>query len=207
VTSSDGLDGVKPTARLPIAPEVAPLRVSVLLPELDMEAHHARSTNIDAIPCGRAPREAHGVVRLTTGPNGVERVGRKGAAVESWSLVIAVAVTVAIGLTLPWEPDRISVTITNPTDHRLYIHASTPDDGSLSAVTVVSPRSAVTANDVLDRGPRWVLHLRTLGSPAGTIEAARTELMDGSFTVPISINDDLAAIGVPVDLPDPDPDG
>ena len=35
----------------------------------------------------------------------------------------------------------------------------------------------------------------------------RSELIDGSFTIPISINDDLAAAGVPDDLSAGEPDG
>ena len=126
---------------------------------------------------------------------------------EWWGLVVAVAATAVIGLALPHEPDRVEVTITNPTDHRLYINSSTADDGSISYVTVVEPRSTSTSHPAIDRGDNWVLHLRTLGTPAGTMTVTRSELIDGSFTIPISINDDLAAAGVPDDLPAGEPDG
>jgi RNA polymerase-binding transcription factor DksA len=53
--------------------------------------------------------------------------------------------------------------------------------------------------EVIDRGPSWVLHLRTLGAPAGTIEVSRTDLVNGSLFIPISINDQLAAAGVPTE--------
>jgi hypothetical protein len=105
---------------------------------------------------------------------------------------------------LPVEPDRVTVTIDNPTDHRLYINASTPDDTSLSFVTIVGPRAIKSMPDVIDRGPIWVLHLRTLGAAAGTIEVSRADLVNGSAVIPLTINDDLAAAGVPVDVDDPE---
>jgi hypothetical protein len=96
----------------------------------------------------------------------------------------------------------VSVTIENPTDHRLYIKATTPDDASSSYVTIVPPRTTKTTHDVVDRGERWVLNLRTLGASAGTVDAERGELVDGSFTIPLSVNALLAADGVPVDVDD-----
>lgn len=121
---------------------------------------------------------------------------------EWWGLVVAVGATAVVGLALPREPDRVEVTITNPTDHRLYINSSTPEDGSITYVTVVEPRSTTISHPAIDRGDEWVLHLRTLGTPAGTIAVTRSELVDGSFTIPVSINDDLAAAGVANDLRD-----
>ena len=48
---------------------------------------------------------------------------------SEWTgLVIAVLVTTVIGLILPVEPDRVTITIHNSTDYRLYIDAYTPDD-------------------------------------------------------------------------------
>ena len=131
---------------------------------------------------------------------------RPDAAAEWWGLAVAVAVTVAIGLLLPWEPDRVTVTITNPTDHVLYINTSTPSDDSLSQVLVVGARSTATADDVIDRGSQWVLHVRTLGTAAGTLETSRSELVDSSFTIPMWINEELAAAGVAPNVTDPNPD-
>ena len=121
---------------------------------------------------------------------------------EWWSLAIAAAVAAAIGLLAPWEPDRVSVTIDNPTDHRLYIHPTTPTDDNQSFVLIVSPHSTATARHVIDRGEQWVLHLRTPGSSAGTITASRDELTDGSFAVPMTINEHLTLAGVPADTDD-----
>ncbi len=140
---------------------------------------------------------------LTTRDRRIDR-RRGGRSVDDewWSFAIAFVVMLAIAIVLPVGPDRVSVTIINPTDHRLYITSSTPTDDTRSSVLVVSPRSTATAHDVIDRGPRWVLHLRTLGASAGTIEATRTELSGGSFAVPESINDDLARAGIPTDTTD-----
>ena len=143
-------------------------------------------------------------MRLTTRNRDLDVSSRSGAAAEWWSLVVAVVVTVSIGLMLPVEPDRVTVTITNPTDHRMYINASTPEDTSLSFVTIVGPRATKSMRDVIDRGAIWVLHLRTLGAPAGTIEVSTADLVNGSVVIPMTINDDLAAAGVPVDVEDPE---
>ena len=43
-------------------------------------------------------------------------------------------------------------------------------------------------------------HLRTLGAPAGNIEVSRADLVKGSVVIPLSINDQLAAAGVPSDV-------
>lgn len=143
-------------------------------------------------------------MRLTTRNRDLDVSSRSGAAAEWWSLVGAVVVTVSIGLMLPVEQDRVTVTIDNPTDHRLYIKASTPDDTSLSFVTIVGPRASKSMPDVIDRGATWVLHLRTLGSHAGTIQVSRADLVNGSAVIPLTINDDLEAAGVPVDVDDPE---
>lgn len=142
-------------------------------------------------------------MRLTTRNRDLDVSSRSGVAAEWWSLVGAVVVTVSIGLMLPVEPDRVTVTIDNPTDHRLYINASTPDDTSLSFVTIVGPGATASMRDVIDRGAIWVLHLRTLGAPAGTIEVSRADLVNGSAVIPLTINGDLAAAGVPADVDDP----
>jgi len=119
---------------------------------------------------------------------------------EWWGLVIAVVVTAVIGVALPPEPERVRVTIENPTDHRLYINSSTPDDGSVHYVAVIDPRSTATSDPVVDRGESWVLHLRTLGAPAGTVTVSRDDLVGGAFAIPKWVNDDLAAAGVHPDL-------
>ena len=143
-------------------------------------------------------------MRLTTRNRDLDVSRRSDAAAEWWSLLVAVMVTVSIGLMLPHESDRVTVTIDNPTDHRLYINASTPQDTTLSFVTIVGPRAAKSMPDVIDRGPTWVLHLQTLGATAGTIEVSRRDLVNGSVVIPLSINDELAAADVPVDVEDPD---
>jgi hypothetical protein len=123
---------------------------------------------------------------------------------EWWGSAVAVVVTVSIGLMLPHDPDRVSVTIDNPTDHLLYINATTPEDPTLSFVTIIGPRAVTSMPDVVDRGATWVLQLRTSGAPAGTIEVSRADLVNGSVRIPLSVNDELAAAGVPVDVEDPD---
>jgi hypothetical protein len=133
--------------------------------------------------------------------------GRWEAGAESWSLVIAIAITVAVGLLLPWEPDRVSVTVTNPTDHLISVTTATPSDSSLTQVITVAPRSTTTAHDVIDRGSLWVLHLRARGASAGMLEISRSELLGGSFTIPTWINDEHAETGVLPDVTDPEPDG
>lgn len=140
------------------------------------------------------------VVRLTTRTGELDLSRRSDAPAEWWGLVVAVVVTVLIGWSLPYEPDRVTATVNNPTDHRLYINASTPHDASLSFVTVVEPLSTKSMPDVVDRGPRWVLHLRTPGASAGNIEVSRADLVKGSVVIPLSINDQLAASGVPSDV-------
>ena len=143
------------------------------------------------------------MLRLTPRNPGVDSSRRSDAAADWWSLCAAVLVTVVFGLALPHEPDRVTVSIENPTDHLLYIKASTPHDDTTSLVTIVGPRSTKVMPDVIDRGPSWVLHLRTLGAPAGTIEVSRTDLVNGSVVIPIAINDQLAAAGVPADIDGP----
>lgn len=139
-----------------------------------------------------------GVVERRTAPGDRRRDPSR----EWWGLAVAVVTTAVIGVSLPSGPDRIRPVVSNPTDHRLYIRASTPDEASTTLLAIVEPRSTWLGHPAIDRGPAWVLHVRTLGASAGTVDATRTELLDGSFTVPISVNDDLAAAGVPADVPD-----
>lgn len=117
---------------------------------------------------------------------------RSRPAAEWWSLVVAVVVSVSIGLLLPHEPDRVTVTIENRSDHRLDITASTPDDPGLSFVTIVGPRTTKAVPYVVDRGPTWVLHLRIPGTRAATIEASRADLASGSLVIPPDVAVDPA---------------
>ncbi len=121
---------------------------------------------------------------------------------ERLSFVIAVAVTALIAWIVPFEADRLTVTIENPTDHTLYISASTPDDPSSTFVMTAAPRSTTSMPGVLDRGASWVLHLRTLGAAAGRLDVSRSDLEGGSVVIPLSINEALAAAGVPIDVRD-----
>ena len=125
---------------------------------------------------------------------------RSTAAIERWSLVLAVAVTAVIAWIVPFEPDRLTVTIDNPTDHTLYISASTPDDPTSTFVMTAAPRSTTSMPDVIDRGDSWVLRLRTLGAAAGQLDVSRSDLEGGSVVIPLSINQELAAAGVPTDV-------
>ena len=116
---------------------------------------------------------------------------------ERWgALVIAVCLAIGFGVALPDGPSTITATVHNPTDYRLYIKASTPTDDTLSFVGVVGPGATLESPHVIDRGGDWILHLRTLGSPAGEIAVTRNELTSGSVRIPDSVTDDLEAAGV-----------
>lgn len=123
------------------------------------------------------------------------------------SLAVAATLVLVIGLLVPHEPDRVSVTIDNQTDHRMYISATTPVDPTASKVAIVSPRTLARTDGVLDRGEEWVLELRTLGSPAATMTVTRAELVDETFTIPPSVGERLAAAGVEPDVPSDGPGG
>ncbi len=125
---------------------------------------------------------------------------RSTTAIEHWSLVLAVTVTAVIAWLVPFEPDRLTATIDNPTDHTLYISASTPDDPTSTFVMTAAPRSTTSMPDVIDRGDSWVLRLRTVGAPAGQLDVSRSDLEGGSVVIPLSINEELAAAGVPTDV-------
>ena len=126
----------------------------------------------------------------------VERRAEPSDFFERWgALLIAVCIAIGFGVALPTDPPTVTATVHNPTDYRLYIKASTPTDDTLSFVGVVGP-DATLESDVIDRGDDWILHLRTLGSPAGEIVVARSELTGGSVRIPDSVTDDLQASGV-----------
>lgn len=124
---------------------------------------------------------------VTTGVRPVHS-GRARRVPAEWSaLLVAVAVTVVIGLLLPYEPDRVTVVIENPTDRLLYLHASSPDEGTRTMVGIVSPQSTIV-REVIDRGPDWVLHVETAGVSSGLLDVARSELVGGGFAIPIGFD-------------------
>ena len=127
---------------------------------------------------------------VTTGVRPVHS-GRVRRVPAEWSaLFVAVAVTVVIGLLLPYEPDRVTVVIENPTDQVLYLHASTPDGRSRTMVGIISPQSTIV-RDVIDRGPDWVLHVETAGVSSGLVDVSRSELVGGSFAIPIGFDGEV----------------
>lgn len=122
------------------------------------------------------------------------------AAAERVWLVAVAAIVSVVALLLPHEPDRVDLTMQNPTDYLLYISASTPDDTTMTPVAIISPRTAVEVTDVIDRGADWVLHVRAPGVDAGVLAVARTDLLDGTYTIPAAIGDQLVADGVVTDV-------
>lgn len=126
----------------------------------------------------------------------VERRAEPSDFYERWgALVIAVCIAIGFGVALPTGPPTVTATVHNPTDYRLYVKASTPSDDTLSFVGVVGPDGTLES-EVIDRGSDWILHLRTLGSPAGEIAVTRSELTSGTVRIPDSVTDDLRAAGV-----------
>ncbi|MGB0112584.1 MAG: hypothetical protein WBP59_05145 [Ilumatobacteraceae bacterium] len=119
---------------------------------------------------------------------------------ETTWLLITAAVVLLIGVLLPLGPDRVDVTIQNPTDYLLYVSASTPVDDTLTPVAIVSPRTTLDVSDVIDRGDAWVLHVRSPGSDAGVLTVERASLLGGDYTIPTIIGDELAAAGVVSDV-------
>jgi len=131
---------------------------------------------------------------VTTGVRPVHP-GRVWHLTDEWgALLIAVVVTVGIGLLLPWEPERVTVVIENPTDELRYLHASTRDDGTRTMVGIASPGSTIV-RDVIDRGPEWILHVETAGVSSGLVEVSRTELVAGSFAIPVGFDGGLQPEG------------
>lgn len=126
-------------------------------------------------------------MKRSTGWRESDVAPRSDTAAERWSLVVAVVVTLSVVWALPYEPDRVTVIVDNATEHRLYITASAPDDESLSFVTIVGPRSTKTMPDVVDRGPRWILHVETAGGQGGSIDVTRAGLVNGTFVIPAAI--------------------
>ena len=131
--------------------------------------------------------EGDDVMRLSTGRGDLDVALRSAAAAERWSLVVAVVVTLLVVWALPFEPDRVTVIVDNPTGHELTITATAPDDGSVSFVTIVGPRTTKSVPDVVDRGPRWILHVRIPGGPAGSLDVARADLVNGTLVIPATI--------------------
>ncbi|MGA9276905.1 hypothetical protein [Ilumatobacter sp.] len=117
------------------------------------------------------------------------------------SFLIGALIALVIGISLPFEANRVEITIHNPTDHRLYISATTPEDSTETPVAVVEAQATRTA-DVIDRGPDWTLHVRSTSTYSGTATATRTELTSGVYTIPTRIGDDFTAAGV---IPDDNP--
>ena len=125
------------------------------------------------------------------------------SASEWTGLVIAVFVAAVIGLIVPSEPDRVTITIDNPTDYRLYINAHTPEDDSSTFVTIINPHATHTARGVVDLGPTWILELRTLGSAAGNLTVSHRDLTKATYTIPAEIDRQLKARRIPTNTPAP----
>ena len=116
-----------------------------------------------------------------------------------WLFVVA-AIVFIVALLLPHEPDRLDVTMENPSDYLLYVSASSPADDTLTPVAIISPRTSVEITGVLDRGADWVLHISAAGRDAGSVAVDRADLVDGAYAIPSAIGDRLADEGVVSDI-------
>ena len=113
---------------------------------------------------------------------------------HEWAaLATATLIATLIGILTLHEPPRVDhINIHNTTDYRIYIYASDPAHTSLTQVGIIAPHETRRFDDVLDRGPTWILHFHTQGTDAGTIQLPRHELTAAApFTIPIEIGRQL----------------
>ena len=82
---------------------------------------------------------------------------------HEWAaLATATLIATLIGILTLHEPPRVDhINIHNTTDYRIYIYASDPAHTSLTQVGIIAPHETRRFDDVLDRGPTWILHFHT----------------------------------------------
>jgi len=117
------------------------------------------------------------------------------AVLQDWCVLLAATVlpiTVAVAAHDTAHVSR--VTIVNPTPFGLEILASTPNDATLTLVTLIAPGDTVDAVEFIDRGQTWVLHIQGDGYDALPVEVDRADFIDlgRPYAIPDSVGQQIA---------------
>ena len=120
--------------------------------------------------------------------------------VRSAALIVA-AVAVAIALlaitsSMLTGPDRVDLTIENPTAYHLSVDVRGAEDGSVLGVGTVSAESTGEFPRVIDQGEMWWFEFSYGGVVAAEVTVSRSALEAGSVVVPDSAGEVLRQAGL-----------
>ncbi len=134
-------------------------------------------------------------------PSARPRPRRAGLAVAVVAAVAAIVVLFAITSSLLTGPERIDVTIENPTAYTLDVKVRGGDDGPVHELGPIGSGSTRAFAGVIDQGETWVFEFGYGGVLAGELTVEKSQVEAGPLIVPESAE----AVLDEADLPPPTP--
>lgn len=134
-------------------------------------------------------------------PAAHQRPRRAGLAVAVVAAIATVILLFAITSSLLTGPDRVDVTIENPTAYTLDVEVRSGDGGTVHELGPIGSSSTRLFTGVIDQGDSWAFEFSYGGVPAGEVVVDRSEVEAGPVVVP----DGAEAALDEADLPPPPP--
>lgn len=114
-------------------------------------------------------------------------------------IVAAIAATIAllaITSSMLTGPDRVDLTIENPTAYHLSVEVRGAEDGSVHRLGTVSSESTRDLTGVIDQGEMWWFEFSYGGVIAAELTVSQSTLEAGPVVVPDSAGEVLAQAGL-----------
>lgn len=128
------------------------------------------------------------------------RTPRRGLVVTIAGLV-AGAVLIAGASVFLVDPDRIDLTIENPTGYRVHVEVRPTDGGSRLGLGTVSPDGSKTFPEVIDQGESWLFVYTYAGVTSPPVELSRESITDDTVVIPDSFAEQLRDAGLDPSAP------
>ncbi len=110
--------------------------------------------------------------------------------------LIVGAVLLAAVIALLADPDRVDVTIENPTSFDVDVGLRSADGGNRHALGTVDPGSSKSLSSVIDQGERWLFEFSYGGVDAPPLEVSRDVVTKGTVVVPGVVEELFVAAGL-----------
>ena len=94
------------------------------------------------------------------------------------------------------EPDRLDVTVDNPTPFPVSVEVRSSDGTERVTLGIASPRATRTFTRVVDHGDDWTFTFSYAGVHSEPVAVPRAAVADGAITVPDDVADRFRDAGL-----------
>lgn len=138
---------------------------------------------------------------MPTYPDTLARQGRRSrqrrrGVVLTIVAVVAGAALIAGASVMMADPERVDITIENPTPYRVHVEVRPAEGGGRLGLGAVSPGTSMTFPRVIDQGERWLFEYSSGRVDSPPVEMSREALTNGAVVIPDSFEEQLRDAGL-----------